>query len=318
MPQSVVEEIKSFSPNELIIISFTEKNYRFVALNWVKFISRLNIKNYVIVSLDKVSEQELKKESVNTVLYELADPVSPIGNLWKLRMNVIEQLITSGHSVLLSDLDAVWCKNPVPDYIDKNPNYDIISSIADHKKAFPQKVANRFGFTLCMGFIYIKTSEGSIKFFNKVTKELHRYNNNDQVTVNMLLKESNPEITDTGDGGHIIKTKSNQNGKLKVLVLSNQVVQRHGSETGWYVSHPYLNIKFLPFSRVTISKLNLIKKGIWYGNSRLTNPTRFFVTLLLLSLSIIPISTRRFLRFTHIWRSIVNRYIISHLWRRKK
>ena len=53
--------IKNLVEDDLIIVSFCNKLYKHIAVNWVAHLQLLNIKNYVVIATDRETEKYLIK-----------------------------------------------------------------------------------------------------------------------------------------------------------------------------------------------------------------------------------------------------------------
>ena len=61
------EEVDKYAKNELLVVSFCNKLYKRIALNWVAYLKKLDIENYVIVSADRETEKFLIGNNINTI-----------------------------------------------------------------------------------------------------------------------------------------------------------------------------------------------------------------------------------------------------------
>jgi hypothetical protein len=85
--------------------------------------------------------------------------------------------------VVLSDSDAYWIRNPFHE-IGKHPTSDIVSS----RGTFPERVSRELGASLCMGFIYIRSSNHTARLWTDVIQEMSKTQRpDDQRDVNVLL-----------------------------------------------------------------------------------------------------------------------------------
>jgi|OM-RGC.v1.010685700 Nucleotide-diphospho-sugar transferase. len=111
----------------VLVVSLANFEYRAVLLNWLHALARLRIHNYFLVSLDRDIGgflQSLGVASVFDLWRGQQPPASSYGSravrplslraVWKLRTEVLAALLHGGYSVVLSDIDAVWLKDPSP------------------------------------------------------------------------------------------------------------------------------------------------------------------------------------------------------------
>ena len=252
----LVSEAKRISVNNNIIICFINLRYLPVAINWISFINKLNISNYLIVATDMQSYKELKRRGVNSVFVRGMGQKFSQGKFWLFRLKNIFKVLASGVNVIHSDSDAIWAKNPIPDFILQNKKYDIISSIAHKGNAHPPGVRKILGFTLCMGFIYFKSCKGTVEFLKK---SINEFDKTDQKTINGLLVQNEMSITpEYGEGllGSFIVDSNN----LKVLALSKDIAIRdtvaRTNSSDIYIYHPN-SAKTCERTVKVLKKLNL-------------------------------------------------------------
>eukprot|EP00981_Chlorochromonas_danica_P004431 scaffold886_cov174-Ochromonas_danica.AAC.22 len=101
------------------------------------------------------------------------------------------QLLEEGVDVFVSDIDAIWLKSPFPDLNTLLPTSQIVSS----RGSFPKDLSGAWGFTLCMGFIYIQASPMSLTLFRHVLHHMLAthggYKGDDQYSINQVLFSMN-------------------------------------------------------------------------------------------------------------------------------
>lgn len=195
------------------IIAFGNSRYKRLAHNWALYLHRHGIENYTIYSLDQDIYDYLTKNKINTTLFPLVMFEGAKWD-WRKRLKFISKLLNEGTSILHSDLDAIWLKNPL-DLIEKK--YDIVASTG----TFPPNVCKKIGYTLCMGWIYYKSSY--------IVKELF---------TNTLHERSKDNFDDQNEFNNELFTSSKYKN-LKLKALDKSIISRgniHNSET--YVAHP--------------------------------------------------------------------------------
>ena len=114
-----IEKVRAFADDEdKIIVSFVDHRYLPIALNWVKFLDRLDVQNYVLVAMDTLAFEAFRARNINAALLL---PEDSAGNThefaWFSRTLMVKSLLEHGLHVILSDVDAVWLKNPIPTFI---------------------------------------------------------------------------------------------------------------------------------------------------------------------------------------------------------
>ena len=152
----------------------------------------------------------------------------------------IQKVFRGWFDIIHSDTDALWLKNPIPDLIEAN-DQDIIVSTVRHNGAFPPEVREAFGFTCCMGWIFLeaitKQSIILIDFLN--TREIK---GSDQKNFNQFLLHNQPTSQPHKLGDElIIDNTADQDynyNELSLLALSKPLVKRGPIEEETYVWHP--------------------------------------------------------------------------------
>jgi len=211
-----------------VIISFTDKNYKEIALNWAKHLEKLKIFNFSIVCVDKDSESFLSDHGVPTILNESWTPSKTHGTGWANRTKIIYNLLKQNDYILHSDLDAVWVKNPL-NFIPKN-THDIVSSCG----TFPRNIFQKIGLTCCMGWIFYKSNRSVYKLFDRVLDTDEDFD--DQVRFNNLMLGSSQKNALVNIDDH---TKDLRTDDLYIRFLSQKIISREQKIENAYVKHPY-------------------------------------------------------------------------------
>lgn len=198
------------------IIAFGNSRYKRIAHNWALYLQKHGITNYTIYSLDHDIYDYLVENKINTELLELHF-FHARRYRWNLRFKYISDLLLQDESVLHSDLDAVWLKNPL-EFIDDT--HDIIASTG----SYPFGIRKKFGSTICCGWIYYNSTFNVKKLFNDILSQYgNKYFHDQRVLNNAIFLD-----------------KKYQNVKLKFLdqtLISRD--QPHNQNT--YVAHPLSN-----------------------------------------------------------------------------
>lgn len=129
-------------------------------------------------------------------------------NLWLFRIRILRTLIEHDISVLMTDADAIWQRDPRPD-IQLYANANVIAQRAK----YPLYLADLWGSTMCMGFAFFRAGPAT-KLFVRAAQDLVVSLVDDQVAVNRVLNEtfgvrfdgptaySNSTTYDVGHGTH--------------------------------------------------------------------------------------------------------------------
>lgn len=186
--------IQTSSPT---VIVFVERKVLDMFFNWmIYFTNSVDgnvVKNLTIFCMDQISRMELLRSGIycRWALHQSSNPSKKqqFGDIWLQRMIIISKMLSSGKDIILSDIDAIWVKNPLP-YLSQFNNSDIVAS----RGFWPFSLFEKWGSCVCMGFIYVKSSNFSIDLFNEIESVMRSsYSKaveaaDDQVAINEVLE----------------------------------------------------------------------------------------------------------------------------------
>ena len=169
-----IEKIRKFMHEKDYLIAALG-NYGFLELilNWVEGLKRLKIENYAVFTPDKRLYRELSKRRINTYFLKTNIKIpKKVVNYGTLGFNKIVSfkpfitynLLKSGISVLLSDVDIAWLEDPMK-YLRKG-DYDIQVQ-CDHDEFFRIKDIENPYSRCNSGFYYAKSNKSTIRFFKR-------------------------------------------------------------------------------------------------------------------------------------------------------
>lgn len=171
-----------------LIITFASSVYLEALNNWSHAMRRLRIANWAVMALDDKIYELMKERGVSVYRVRCKPDFSDI---WLQRIEVIEGLLKAGINVIHSDLDAIWLKDPRA--LLQESSYDIISSQGTY---WPRPVHAKWGFVLCCGFIYYRSSNRMIDLASRIKEAVIRApRSDDQAELNTFLAEDGIEWT---------------------------------------------------------------------------------------------------------------------------
>jgi hypothetical protein len=182
---NLLYEVQKSATDNIVIVVFGDKKYEQVINTWCRYADSIGIENYIVIAQDKTLYQKLCAENINCALNEYEGDLK---DFWTFRLKIIKSILDVNISVIHSDADAFWLKNPLKDYF-SNPDYDILSSQGTIQ---PPDVLKKLGFVLCCGFIYFKSSPNTLHFFEHLLSESARLRS-DQIALNRLIANSDIE-----------------------------------------------------------------------------------------------------------------------------
>ena len=106
-------------------------------------------------------------------------------HLWVLRVLVLKELISRGHTVISLDLDAVLVGD-LGQMLEALPISDIV---AQRDYSIPLDVAHELGFVICCGFMLIRSNPAIIAFMSRYAAQV-TLEFDDQTALNHLLLEA--------------------------------------------------------------------------------------------------------------------------------
>lgn len=192
------------NPSKQLILLFANSDYADTMLNWfaVGKGSGAVKDNYAIVCLDDTMEALLRAHGQDCFpirpkyFKRLDGSLYALGPLWMVRVRLVQALLQDGIDVVLSDSDALWLKDPLPDLdqIAASSGADIISS----RGRSPDNAAKAWGATACMGFIYLRSTPSAQEFVQEMlafAKKSMVFD--DQILLNTLLVASGLKFPQT-------------------------------------------------------------------------------------------------------------------------
>ena len=174
-----------------------EKN--FIAL--MEANSGFSRENIYLMCLDEVSVEAVALMGIRCVPLVNHSHKS-IKALWKLRVKILFCLVEAGYSVMLSDSDALWLKDPMQDF-DLPQVRD--SNIVATRGSFPADLGDVWGSTVCMGFILLRPSVGMNTILVKMKQLVSKFQD-DQRSINVALKELGVEWNPSTDMRYVLST----------------------------------------------------------------------------------------------------------------
>ena len=198
-----IDHFHVFGSGKIKIIMPSDSSYVKTFFNWLIFFLRHCPKTSLIedlyfICLDEKNHEQLSSKGItcsrsesNLIVRdkEKMEAGTPLdfSELWRLRVNISDDLLRSGYDVLLADSDVIWIKNPFPVF-NQYDDSDIIST----RGIFTTHISTALGATLCMGFMYIKSNLGTIELWTKMKqimddeKRKNKFSD-DQIVLNKVL-----------------------------------------------------------------------------------------------------------------------------------
>lgn len=175
-----------------LIVALANTNVREMLEVWFSNIKRVSIPNYLVVALDDNIESLCKSKGVP--VYR-RDPDEGIDNIAKtggnhavsgLKFRVLREFLQLGYSILLSDIDIIFLRNPF-DHLYRDSDVESMSDGHNNMTAYgfndvfdePSMGWARYAHTMRIwvynsGFFYIRPTVPSIELLDRVAGRLSR------------------------------------------------------------------------------------------------------------------------------------------------
>ncbi|CAK0784493.1 hypothetical protein CVIRNUC_007697 [Coccomyxa viridis] len=119
------------------MVTWANLHYLDFVLNWVDHVRACGIKAFLVGAMDDRILQELVKRRISTFAMHSGLSEDDFGwgsptfhKMGREKIHLIETFTDMGFDILVSDVDTVWLKDPLP-YMAKYPEADILTS-SDH------------------------------------------------------------------------------------------------------------------------------------------------------------------------------------------
>ena len=160
-----------------IAITFCNAGYVHYVLNWLSFVRDLEVSNYLIFALDSRAFDELKSNDANVFYDESLDKgnidrqltdfgTDPFKKIVHLKPTLTLRVLQLGYSLLLSDADVVWFRNP---FECKEITSGHLSLMSDAHFGLAMGTADYF---VNSGFAWMRPLPITIRFMEEVVRLL--------------------------------------------------------------------------------------------------------------------------------------------------
>eukprot|EP01064_Diplonema_japonicum_P037413 TRINITY_DN8744_c0_g3_i1.p1 TRINITY_DN8744_c0_g3~~TRINITY_DN8744_c0_g3_i1.p1 ORF type:complete len:429 (+),score=75.41 TRINITY_DN8744_c0_g3_i1:39-1325(+) len=187
--------------------------------------------------------------------------------IWFARWKLLLRLLNKNVHVLMSDLDALFVRNPMPVLQEYEKTADIVSQ----RGSFPEVQSSKWGAALCMGFSYWRATKATQRFTSSVNQMIET-SGDDQIGVNQALDIADVRwegVTDAGLKMEFEKARvpnfGETNKGLRVALLPHHTFPRkcdEYSETNM-LTHSFVSHCFEP-AKQGGAKMKLAQKyNLW-------------------------------------------------------
>lgn len=170
--------LSRFDTSNPLVLVFVDSHYRKVFQNWYLYSRQYLAQNLLVVALDREIHEYLETQDISTVLLDWDKNVD---SLWKKRVELIYEVLSSGYDVVHSDADAVWQADPFP-YL-TTLDEDLVFSQGTF---WPHDVYKDQRIVLCCGFFSVRANVRTVAFIEEWLDAMDR-DHDDQRVLNRLL-----------------------------------------------------------------------------------------------------------------------------------
>jgi hypothetical protein len=217
---------------KLLIVTFVNRRYLPLTDVWIAYFLRYGHNNYLIFALDRYTFERLKLRKLNVCLFDMSADFSK-GNLWVQRVLVFQALIDADVDILHTDIDAFWVKDPVEEV--GQMTGDIVCS---RDSGIPAEAVKAWGFSLCCGFICVRSCKATKNFVRAWSMATHEYLDDQRALNHLLLARritwSRAENTECNVHARVDEYQ------LEVTGMADDFASRGHPPTG-FIYHPWLS-----------------------------------------------------------------------------
>ena len=253
----------------LVTLVTTSSGHEKGLLNWLGSVDNAHegiLDTIVVLSMDEPVHKLMTGHGARSVLGTAPHEARQLrtrDQIWLTRMKLVLKLLTDGTDVLMSDVDALWLRDPLPAVrMQLASGADIVASRATK---WPQVQAEKWGTVLCMGFVYFRATTAVTELMSGVVQAMeHAQRPDDQVAINEVLDAMGLRWNHA-TGGVVTSTAATtgktSSGMAVSLLSAESVYRSSGSEAALSLSgaveSPNILVYHAPdFVRVPLSPSN--------------------------------------------------------------
>ncbi|XP_065182121.1 uncharacterized protein LOC135812831 [Sycon ciliatum] len=181
--------------NRTVVVVFCEVAYARILLNWMVFYSRLRAQNTDLPPVLVITPSPDLHRFLSR-FYPCSLFLSPIPSLnmaaafWKTRLRVFLWLSRWLYTVIHSDVDAVWMRNPVPLFLDRlnGTTAAVKARFLFSRDIYPGEQKEKWGATACMGLLAYRGGRKTSKTWMRAMQKFVQFKD-DQRTINSILDD---------------------------------------------------------------------------------------------------------------------------------
>lgn len=220
-------------PGQPLLLTTVNTLYMPLFDRWWAGVERFDNLRVLVGALDDATVPLLRDRGVPSVRLEVEHPTDFSGQLWIERLGLIAELLEAGITVLNSDIDAFWIRDPRP-YLAACDS-DLTIQI---EYGVPGDVRDDWGFVMCCGFFCCWPTPAVLRLLPDWLAYCER-DRHDQIGLNRLFRDAGVDWQDDSTQGN--------RGFVPRYGLSIDVIERRLASREPYpnalVYHPFLQPK---------------------------------------------------------------------------
>lgn len=252
--------------SNVIICAFADHRYKTLLAHWLRLVKLTGHRRVLVFCFDEETRECASQYGAISIL-------TPFQGDWlgfmRHQMELVIQMLELGYCPLISDIDALWLKDPVPYTIAHKQ--DMVFSVGSIQ---PLSAHAAWGNVLCTGYFLLRPHGAVIKLMKEALRLMKSMG--DQPAINQLLidrglKFSLAQPYTISFRNHDVvqcpETRIGSTQDISVALLPNKFIQRLNDPKH---SDPYVIHPIAP--KVEADKISLFRSlGLWH-EGLLTEP----------------------------------------------
>ncbi|MCB1442069.1 MAG: hypothetical protein KDJ72_03525 [Methyloceanibacter sp.] len=211
--------------DNVVVCVFANRDYRMLLRHWLVTAAHAGCRKPIVFCLDREAKELCQEAGVEHHLFPFTG--DRLG-FWRHRVAILRKILDLGYSPLVSDIDAIWLRDPVP-YIAGQPQDAIFSP----GSIFPEEAHSVWGNVLCAGPCLLRPTPAVLTFLDQVWPHLRTQD--DQAAINRQLLTLGLEFEPADlypmpfRGRDVLQSRDTRTGTvgdLSVALLPNRLFQR--------------------------------------------------------------------------------------------
>jgi hypothetical protein len=222
-----------------VVLTYASYSYKVPLMNWLVAIARLRtVRNVGVICLDRelgeylasLGETCLGISEVASARAGAGLDLASVAHLWVVRAEHVSRLLRQGISVVVSDSDALWLRDPFASGLFSAGTGDVVGG----KGRFPYD--QPWGAALCMGVVYLRACPAVVALAEQALVET-RAAEDDQIGYNRALARMRGEsaaaafgrrVHPTGTSRATARLREDVAGaqQLTLVLVEHQVIPR--------------------------------------------------------------------------------------------